>query len=449
MKKLLALLLALSMLLSLAACGSALPNDEPPVDEPASEEEEIVEEDPVEDGSADNTSGEDAAQDAAQDADDGSSEETAEDNDADIPLAIDTSCRVAMVTDVSGVDDRSFNQTVYEACKGFCEANGLIFDYYQPANETTAQRASAVELAIADGFNVIVLPGRSFAETIVRLSGMYSDVKFVAIDVAADDILRASVGESYDNDPDNWNVTDYYNADNVSCVVFREELPGYMAGYAAVKLGYRHLGFLGGMTIPSVVRFGYGFVQGVNDAAKELGIAGDVSVEYVYGGQFYGDADITAYMDHWYRTLGVEAVFACGGRIYTSAAEAAAKVGGKVIGVDTDQSPLIDLYGEGMTITSAMKGLGPVVEEILYEIVTGSWENCAGRIETLGLVSGEDPAQNHVGLPMETTQWSDSFTQEDYTALVGKLYSGEITVSDSTTRLPALDITLNEYGSIK
>lgn len=449
MKKLLALLLALSMLLSLAACGTAAPNEEPPVDEPASEEEEVVEENQTEDGSADNAFNEDTPQDAADNTDEGAPEEGEEHTEGDIPLTVDTSCRIAMITGLSGVDDGAFNQTVYEACKGFCDTNGLIFDYYQPANETTAQRVSAVELAIADGFNVIVMPGRSFVAAIVKMSGRYPDVKFVALDMTADDILRASVGESYDNNPDNWDAADYYNADNVCCVGFREELSGYMAGYAAVKMGYRHLGFLGGMTIPSVVRFGYGFIQGANDAAKELDVAGDVSVEYVYGGQFSGDADITAYMDHWYRTLGVEAVFACGGSIYTSAAEAAAKVSGKVIGVDTDQSPLIDLYGKGMTITSAMKGLGPVVEEILYDIVTGSWENRAGRIETLGLVSGEDPTQNHVGLPMETTQWNDSFTQEDYTALVEKLYSGEITVSDSTTDLPALAITLNEYGSIK
>ena len=126
-----------------------------------------------------------------------------------------------------------------------------------------------------------------------------------------------------------------------------------MAGYAAVKLGYTHLGFLGGMAVPAVVRYGYGFVQGADAAAAETGAA--VTVEYAYGNQFYGDADITAYMDNWYQTLGVEVVFACGGGIYSSAAEAAAKVGGKVIGVDVDQAAIIDGgYGDGMTVTSAM-----------------------------------------------------------------------------------------------
>ena len=131
-----------------------------------------------------------------------------------------------------------------------------------------------------------------------------------------------------------------------------------MAGYAAVKLGYKNLGFLGGMAVPAVIRFGYGFVQGADAAAAELGLT-DVEVKYAYGNQFYGDADITAAMDTWYQD-GTEVVFACGGGIYTSAAEAAAKVGAKVIGVDTDQSAVINgAYGEGLTVTSAMKGLAP------------------------------------------------------------------------------------------
>ena len=150
--------------------------------------------------------------------------------------------------------------------------------------------------------------------------------------------------------------------------IYQEELCGYMAGYAAVKLGYKNLGFLGGMAVPAVIRYGYGFVQGVDAAAADLGLT-DVKLKYVYGGQFYGDADITAVMDTWYAN-GTEVVFACGGGIYTSAAEAAAKkANGKVIGVDVDQAAIIDgAYGEGMTVTSAMKGLAPTVKTMLSEV---------------------------------------------------------------------------------
>ena len=245
-------------------------------------------------------------------------------------------------------------------------------------------------------------------------------------------------------------MADYVDLSNVYCAVYQEELCGYMAGYAAVKLGYNHLGFLGGMAVPAVVRYGYGYVQGADAAAAETGT--DVSMEYVYGNQFFGDADITAYMDNWYQTMGVQAVFACGGGIYTSAAEAAAKVdGAKVIGVDTDQSGIIDAYGEGMTITSAMKGLAATVNTLLTEIVLNdNWSSYANQIQTLGLVSGDDPEANYVQIPVATTQWGDGFTQDDYKALVAKLYSGEITVSNDTSTEPTVtNITVNYAGNIK
>ena len=133
---------------------------------------------------------------------------------------------------------------------------------------------------------------------------------------------------------------------NLYCAVYQEELCGYMAGYAAVKLGYKNLGFLGGMAVPAVQRYGYGFVQGVDAAAAELELT-DVKVNYAYGNQFFGDADITAAMDTWYAG-GTEVVFACGGGIYTSAVDAAKKVeGAKVIGVDVDQAAVIANYAAG------------------------------------------------------------------------------------------------------
>ena len=223
------------------------------------------------------------------------------------------------------------------------------------------------------------------------------------------------------------------------------------SGYAAVKLGYTKLGFLGGMAVPAVMRFGYGYVQGVDAAAKELGI--NVDMKYAYGNQFFGDADITAYMDNWYQTLGVEVVFACGGGIYASAAEAAAKVGGKVIGVDVDQAGIIDGgYGEGMTVTSAMKGLAPTVDHMLTEVAAGNWANYGSKIETLGLVSGDDPEANYVQIPMGSTQWGDGFSQDDYKALVKDMFDGKITVSNDITAEPAdmaTTATVNAYGNIK
>ena len=354
--------------------------------------------------------------------------------------------KIAMVTDSGDITDQSFNQTTYEACKAWSEENDSEFNYYKPESDSDEARNASVDQAVADGANVIVLPGYMFAATIVEQSEMYPDVKFIAPDVSAGDICEKGVGEGYTYNPDDYEVTDYYNADNVYCCTYQEEISGYMAGYAAVKLGYKHLGFLGGMSVPAVTRFGYGYVQGVDEAAKELGITSDVELEYVCGGQFYGDADITAYMDTWYGSKGVEVVFACGGGIYTSAAEAAAKVDGKVIGVDSDQSGII---GEDITVTSAMKGLAPTVKTALDAIKDGNWESdYAGKIDNLGLVS-ENPEDNYVQLPMETTQWDDNFTVDDYKDLVKKLYNGEIEVSSDITAMPETEITVNDYVSIK
>ncbi len=358
---------------------------------------------------------------------------------------------VAMITDYGDITDQSFNQTTYEACKAFCEAQGIQFNYYKPSGDSTAERVASVEKAIDDGYNVIVMPGYAFGGTLVEVSESYKDVKFIALDVAAGDILEAGVakaGETYDYNPANWNVNDYCYMDNVYCAIYQEELSGYMAGYAAVKLGYTDLGFLGGMAVPAVIRFGFGFVQGADAAAAELGIT--VNLKYAYGNQFYGDGDITAAMDTWYGD-GTQVVFACGGGIYTSAAEAAAKVGGKVIGVDSDQSPIIDGgYGEGMTVTSAMKGLYPTTYDTLTDvIVNGNWSNYAGKITTLGLVSDE-PTENYVQLPMDTTQWSDSFTQDDYKALVAAMHAGDITVSNDTTAMPATtNVNVSDLGNLK
>mgnify|MGYP000163919833 FL=1 len=367
--------------------------------------------------------------------------------------------KVAMITDYGDITDQSFNQTTYEACKAFAEDNSIEFSYFKPAGDNTADRVAMIEKAVDEGFNVIVMPGYAFGGAIVEAAPEFPDVKFIALDVAAGDLLETAVakaGETYDYTPENWDLNKYVDMSNVYCAVYQEELCGYMAGYAAVKLGYKNLGFLGGMSVPAVVRYGYGFVQGVDAAAADLGLT-DVKVNYIYGGQFFGDADITAVMDTWYQG-GTEVVFACGGGIYTSAVDAAKKVGAKVIGVDVDQAGVIAKYAgvDGMTVTSAMKGLYPATYDTLTDvIVNGNWDAYKGKIATLGLVSGDDPELNYVQIPMgEGTQWSDSFTQDDYKAMVKDMFDGKITVSNNTSSdVSAADfatvITVDDQGSIK
>ena len=381
----------------------------------------------------------------------------------------ETTYKVAMITDYGDITDQSFNQTTYEACKAFADANKIEFSYFKPAGDNTADRVAMIESAVDEGYNVIVMPGYAFGGAIVEAAPQHKDVKFIALDVGKGDLLEAGVaakGEEYDYNPDNWDLATYVDMSNVYCAIYQEELCGYMAGYAAVKLGYKNLGFLGGMAVPAVVRYGYGFVQGVDAAAAELKLT-DVKVNYVYGGQFFGDADITAVMDTWYNG-GTEVVFACGGGIYTSAVDAAKKVeGAKVIGVDVDQAGVIANYaaGEGadqatidgykaLTVTSAMKGLYPATYDTLTDvIINGNWANYAGKIATLGLVSADDPALNYVQIPMESTQWADgAFTQDDYKTLVKAMFDGTLTVSNDITKAAkdfATVITVDEQGQIK
>ncbi len=381
-----------------------------------------------------------------------SSNNDAKKDDAQQGDAAKTEYKIAMITDYGDITDQSFNQTTYEACKAFAEDNNITFTYYKPAGNNTADRVAMIEKAADEGYNVMVMPGYAFAGAIVDAAPKFKDVKFIALDVGVGDLLEAGVtdkGESYDYNPDNWKLEDYVDLSNVYCAIYQEELCGYMAGFAAVKLGYTKLGFLGGMAVPAVIRYGYGFVQGADAAAKELGI--EVEMNYAYGGQFNGDADITAAMDTWYQG-GTEVVFACGGGIYTSAAEAAQKVNAKVIGVDVDQKGIIDgLYAEGMTVTSAMKGLYPATYDTLKDVVlNGNWENYAGKIATLGLVSGEDPTANYVQIPFESTQWSDKFTQDDYKALVAKMFDGTIKVDNGIGAMPAVtNVKVNDQGNLK
>ena len=405
MKKILAMLLALVMVLSLAACGGSTTNE---------------------------------------------------------PAATGGEYKVAMVTDYGDITDQSFNQTTWEAVVKFGEDNGVEYKYYKPTGDSTAERVASVELAVTEGYNVIVMPGFAFAGTVVEIAPEYPNVKFVVLDVAKGDLLEAGValkGESYDYNPDNWNLEDYVDMSNVYCAIYQEELCGYMAGYAAVKLGYTKLGFLGGMAVPAVMRYGYGYVQGIDAAAKELGIT--VDLKYVYGNQFYGDADITAYVDTWYAN-GTEIVFACGGGIYTSAVDAAKKVeGAKVIGVDTDQQGVIAAYAAGedgnaddykdKIVTSAMKGLAPTTIDTLTDVViNGNWANYAGKIETLGLVSGTDASLNYVQIPT-TTQFEDGkFTEADYAAMVAGMFDGTIVVSNDISAEPEVTNVNVEYlGNIK
>ena len=333
--------------------------------------------------------------------------------------------KVALTCDTGTIDDESFNQACWTAVSGYM---GDDCQYYIPeADASDEDRETMIRQAVNDGADVIVCVGYLYGASLAWAADQYPDVKFIAIDVTQGDI-----------------GTDAIPA-NCYCITFKEEQAGYLAGYAIAKDGKTKLGFLGGMAVPAVIRYGYGFVQGADAAAAELGQ--NIEINYFYGGQFYGDANITSRMEGWYSN-GTQVVFACGGGIYTSAVEAALKNNGYVIGVDVDQNYIgangvaDGTYAYNPFITSAMKGLSEAVNTALADIDAGSWGDIAGSNGNFGLEDGD-----YIGLPTDADSWNfESFTTDEYEEVKGKIKSGEITVDNSSD--DATKPTVSEFTTV-
>ena len=335
--------------------------------------------------------------------------------------------KVALTCDTGTIDDESFNQACWTAVSGYM---GDDCQYYIPeADASDEDRETMIRQAVNDGADVIVCVGYLYGASLAWAADQYPDVKFIAVDVTQGDI-----------------GTDAIPA-NCYCITFKEEQAGYLAGYAIVKDGKTKLGFLGGMAVPAVIRYGYGYVQGADAAAQELGT--NIDINYFYGGQFYGDANITSRMEGWYSN-GTQVVFACGGGIYTSAVEAALKSNGYVIGVDVDQNYIgVNGVADGSFaynpfITSAMKGLTEAVNTALSDIEAGDWSDIAASNGNFGLEDGD-----YVGLPTDADSWNfETFTTDEYEALKEKIKSGEIAVdnsSDDSTKPTVSEFTTVNY----
>ena len=387
MKKIIAILLAAMMVLGMVACSEA---------EPATTTGAPVDTTPVDTTPA----GEDTT--------------PADTTPVDTTPVVEANIgKIALVTDVGTIDDESFNQATWQGVEAWATANGVEYTYYQPSEDSNDARVASVAQAIAEGADTIVMPGYLFGATLTVVMNMYPDVNFIAVDVAAGD-LTVDYATYYDP------------TENVACLTFSEEQAGYLAGYAAVKDGYTKLGFLGGMAVPAVIRYGYGFVQGANAAAVEL--EKEIEINYTYGGQFFGSPEITAKMEGWYEA-GTEVVFACGGGIYTSALEAAKKYEAKVIGVDVDQA-----YIDEDIITSAMKQLQNVTETVLEALNNGEWATYGGKVSNFSLAEGE-----YVGLPTAEGSWRlTTYTVEEYEALKADIIAGTVVISADTEAEPTV-----------
>ncbi len=316
---------------------------------------------------------------------------------------------IALVTDVGNIDDQSFNQGTWEGIVAYAEAEGLTKDvdyaYYRPSEDSDTARIEAITGAIEKGAKVVVLPGYLFDTAVLEMAKKYADVMFLGVDLTP----------SAEYTP------------NINNIAYNEEVAGFCAGYAAVKDGYTKLGFLGGIDVPAVVRYGHGFVQGADFAAQETGAK--VDVKYWYSAAFWPTDEIKAKMDSWYAD-GTEVVFACGGGILYSCLAAAEEADRKVIGVDTDQAHI-----DARIITSAYKLIPTAVQAALNKLKAAGGafpEDLAGKTTLYGAKDGA------VGIPTAEASWRfNTFKVEEYEAMFQKIVAGEIAISDAIDQHPA------------
>lgn len=321
---------------------------------------------------------------------------------------------LALVTDLGTIDDKSFNQGAWEGLKKYADENGISYKYYQPQEGTTDSYFETIGLAIEGGAKLVVCPGFLFEEPIFLAQDQYPDVHFILLD-----------GEPHSGD-----YAEYRTNENVMPILFQEDEAGFLAGYAAVKDGYTKLGFMGGMAVPAVIRYGYGFAEGAEAAAAEMGIDG-VEVMYNYTGAFEATPEAQSMAASWYQN-GTEVIFGCGGAVGNSVMAAAQEKGAKVIGVDVDQS-----YESDTVITSAMKQLSNSVYDGIKNFYAGTFPG--------GKTSVFKAANEGVGLPMATSKFN-TFTEADYEAIYKKMVDGEITLTapSADNNNPTVDLKLEK-----
>lgn len=320
-------------------------------------------------------------------------------------VAAEDTYDLALITDIGTIDDKSFNQGAWEGVVAYAEANNVTHKYYKPTEKSTDAYLAAIDLAVNAGAKTIVTPGFLFEEPIYIGQDIYPDVNFILLD-----------GEPHSAD-----YADYRTEKNVMPILYAEQEAGFLAGYAVVKAGYTKLGFMGGMAVPAVIRYGYGFVQGAEKAAEEMGIS-EITMNYHYTGGFDATPEAQTLAASWYND-GVEVIFGCGGAVGNSVMAAAEAAGKFVVGVDVDQSSESETV-----ITSAMKGLSASVEAAIASIYAGEFKG--------GETAVFSAANNGVQLPMETSKLND-FDQAAYDELFAKIVSGEYVINADT----AADVT--------
>ena len=271
-----------------------------------------------------------------------------------------------------------------------------------------------MKAAVDSGAEVVVCAGYLQEAALKRAAMEFPEIPFVFID-----------GYPLSDDEGN-------TLTNVAGIAFQEEQAGYLAGYAAVKDGFTKLGFSGGGggTNDACCRFGYGYVQGANAAASELGITVDMNYSWEYGATFQASTELQTMISGWYAN-GTEIVFACGGSMFQSISAAASANDGYVIGVDVDQAGESDAV-----VTSAMKGLSDAVQWAVAKVYDETFSEIGGTGTSLGV------KDNAVELPTAADSWRfETFTVEEYEALYQQMLDGTLVVDNDFSKLESTQWT--------
>ena len=310
--------------------------------------------------------------------------------------------KVGMMIDSGTIDDKSFNQGTWEGILAYTKDHkGVKGQHVQPNGETTADYLSAADNLMMAGNNVIIAPGFKFEEAITELQTANPEVSFVILD-----------GEPATM------------AENTTAIYFAEHEAGFLAGVAAALQSQTgKVGFIGGMKIPAVERFGWGYLAGVAYANEAYATNVEV-VDYQYQGTF-NDVQGGQMMAGGMYDKGIDIIFSAAAAVgngVINEAKARTEAGEKVyvIGVDVDQ------YDEGLmndgssvVLTSAIKRIDVAVYDALKAYGEGNFPG--GQIITM------DAKTNGVGLP-ETNPNLTTDTQAKVDDTLAQIQSGALVV---------------------
>lgn len=316
---------------------------------------------------------------------------------------------VLLITDYGTVKDGSFNEGAWDGISQYASDNGIIAAYYEPTEVDKDIYLSEIKRGVDNGAKVIVCPGYLLEETVFDAQKMYPDTHFILLD----------------GEPHNEDYSDTTIGNNVMPILFAEEEAGFLAGYAAVRDGYTGLGFIGGIPEAPVIRFGYGFVQGADYAAIEMGV--NVHIRYHYANTFYEDQNVQNLAGTWFDD-DTEVIFACGGAMGRSVMRAAETHDGKVIGVDVDQS-----FESNTVITSAMKSLSNAVYYGIQSYYDGTFPG--------GSVTRFTAKDDGVCLPMDNSKFN-RFGAAEYNGIFSRIVEGYITPYAQTDIGTTKELTL-------